>query len=568
MMNQYLFNIFSRISSAHLDILLLIGLGLFGGTIGGRLFQKLKIPQVVGYIAVGILIGQSGFNIVNIETTQVLQPLSFFALGLIGFMIGGELKREVFKKYGRQFFIILFSEGMFAFVAVSLFIGILGQLILGNPSVSWALGILLGAMASATAPAATTDVLWEYRAKGPLTTTVFGIVALDDALALFLFALASIIAEKFMGAGGSGGIFQAIARPFYEISGAIFLGGVSGLVLAEIIKRYREREKILAFSLGTVLFVLGFSLTFKMDMLLAAMTLGAVIVNRVPRLSRETFSLVGAFSAPIYVLFFVLVGAKLNIRMINVSILLLAAIYLFARSFGKMFGANFGALASKAQPAVRKYLPYCLFSQAGVAIGLSIVAYHLFPGQIGNAIVVVITTSTFIVQLIGPPCVKFAVTKAQEIGLNITEEDILVKTRVEEAMDAKPAVIHEEAPLSEVLDAFRNNNNLYFPVINKSNDLIGVITVDSIRQAFSESSLGNLVLALDLTEPVIVTIVPGAYLIEAREVMESNGLDYLPVVFGKNKLAGFIERRMIINFLSRKIIEAEKKVSLLSQNNR
>ena len=217
-------HIFSSISIVHLNILFFLGLALFGGVMGGRIFQKIKVPQVVGYIFIGIILGRTGFNLINSEIIEMMRPFTYLALGLIGFMIGGELKKEVFQKYGKQFFVILLSEGLGAFLFVFLSIGILGQFFLGTGAASWVLALLLGAIASATAPAATTDVLWEYKSRGPLTSIVLGIVALDDVLALVLFAAVASIAGKFLGQNNGEGLMLSIIHPIYEIIGAIILG--------------------------------------------------------------------------------------------------------------------------------------------------------------------------------------------------------------------------------------------------------------------------------------------------------------------------------------------------------
>lgn len=269
----------TRISVVHLNILLLLGLALFGGTIGGRLFQKIRIPQVVGYIAIGIIIGMSGLKIINHDTIMTLQPFSYFALGLIGFMIGGELKREVLVKYGKQFINILLCEGIAAFLVVSFFTGIAGTLLFGNWKFAWALGLLLGAIASATAPAATTDVLREYKTRGPLTRTVLGIVALDDGLALLLFALAASIADSLTGNNHNNGLLRTFVQPLYEIGGSIVMGILAGIILSKLARKYSEEKRLLAFSIGTVLFVSGLALAIHVDMLLAAMTLGVIVCS-------------------------------------------------------------------------------------------------------------------------------------------------------------------------------------------------------------------------------------------------------------------------------------------------
>ncbi|MFA5262037.1 MAG: cation:proton antiporter, partial [Candidatus Omnitrophota bacterium] len=239
-------SLIANISHFHLNMLLILGLALFGGTIGGRLFQKIKIPQVVGYILIGFVLGPSVIGIINAQMLQTLLPFSYFALGLIGFMIGGELNRETFRKYGRQFTIILLFEGLFAFVLVTLLIGTIGSLFFKDTKMIWSFALLLGAISSATAPAATTDVLWEYKAKGPLTTMVFGIVALDDVLAILLFAIASSFVRHLLGISQNTS-FAALLQPVYEIGGALLLGGIAGQILVAIINHYQQKERMLVF---------------------------------------------------------------------------------------------------------------------------------------------------------------------------------------------------------------------------------------------------------------------------------------------------------------------------------
>ena len=261
--------------------------------------------------------------------------------------------------------------------------------------------------------------------------------------------------------------------------------------------------------------------------------------------------------------FFVLFGAKLNLSHMSLFMTLLAAIYLVGRTAGKMFGANFGARISGAPKAIQKYLPLCLFSQAGVAIGLSILAGQRFPGEIGNAIVIIITTTTFIVQIIGPPFIKFAVTKAGEVGLNITEEDLLQKTKVKDIMDKNPPFIYEGMQLPDILKIFSENVNLYYPVVNNEKELRGIITVEGIKQTLMNSDLGGLVLAHDLMEPVIATVNPETMMPEAKEILDKRGIEYLPVVTKNNKVVGFMESRMFNKFISTKIIQLQKKTDSL-----
>ncbi|RKY30409.1 MAG: sodium:proton exchanger [Candidatus Omnitrophota bacterium] len=560
-MLEHLANILNKISIFHLNILFLLGLALFGGTIGGRIFQKLKIPQVVGYMAIGILIGESGLKIVNHDITQTLQPFSYFALGLIGFMIGGELKKDLLVKYGKQFIHILLFEGLTAFIAVTVFTTTVGIFLFKDWKLSLSLGLLLGAISSATAPAATTEVLREFKARGPLTKTVLGIVAMDDGLALLLFAIAFSVAGSLIG-GVHENTLRIFIHPFYEIGLSIIIGILSGLVLKEFLKKYSEKERILVFSIGAVLLVCGFALAINVDMLLAVMTLGAIISNSLAQKSKEIFRLLSGFTPPIYVLFFVLVGAELNISYMSFAIFLLLLVYLIGRSAGKMSGAIIGARISNAPEAVRKYLPLCLFSQAGVAIGLSILASNNFPGEIGNAIVIVITATVFILELIGPYFVKVAVTKAGEVGLNITEEDYLQKTMVKEVMDKNPPLIKVDTPLDKILKIFSQTANLYYPVVSADGKLSGIISIDSIKNIITERELAGLVLAADLKEPVVETISETALLSDAQKIFEKFQIDYLPVITEENKISGFIERRIFDRIVSTKIVELQQQSEL------
>ncbi len=563
-MLEHLAQILARISVLHLNILFLLGLALFGGTIGGRLFQRLRIPQVVGYIIIGVLIGQSGLKIVNGNIIAALRPFNYFALGLIGFMVGGELKKEVFARYGKQLMSILLCEGITPFLLVTFFTGIAGSLLFGPRPFVWALALLLGSIASATDPATTTSVLKEYKTRGPLTTNIFGIVALDDGLALLLFAVASSIAGVLIGHAGEG-VLKAVIYPLYEMAGAVAIGYVSGLILNGILRKYVEKEKILAFSIGMVLLVTGLALAANVSMLLAVMTLGIVVVNFRPQKSKEIFNLVEGFTPPIYVLFFVLVGAKLKFSHMTLSILFLVFIYLFFGMAGKMLGANIGARLSRAPKVVLKYLPFSLFSQAGIAIGLSILAAQHFPGDIGDTLVIIITATTFATQIFGPPFTKFAVTKAGEVNLNITEEDIIQKSTVRDMMDENPPLIYENMKLGDILKIFSESDYLYYPAVDKDKHLRGIITVEGIKQAFLETDIGGLILAHDLMEPVLVKTFAEVPISEVRETLSKYDIEYLPVTDKSNKIEGFIERKKLNKFISTKILELQEQADSLEK---
>ncbi len=553
------------IASHHLNSLFLLGVALFGGTIGGRLFQKLKIPQVVGYIAIGIILGESGLKIVDHDTIQALRPLSYFALGLIGFMIGGELKKDVILRHGKQFLAILLSEGIVTFFMVGFVTSIIGKFLLGSWEMGLSIGLILGAISSATAPAATTGVLWEYKTKGPLTRTILGIVAMDDGLALILFAIASAIAGSLLGMKGEESLLSTFMHPVIEMGGAVILGGVSAYILNLLLRRYSEKDRVLAFSIGIVLIVLGFAQVMGFDMILAAMVLGAATVNLVPHRSAELFELVESFAPPIHVLFFVLVGTKINFQSMSTTVLVIGATYLVARSLGKMLGAWFGGKISKAPRTVTRYLPLCLFAQAGVAIGLSILAGQKFPGDLGNMIVIVITAATFVVEIVGPWFVKLGVTKAGEIGLNLTEDDLIRMSRAEDVMDSEITRIKESASLEKILLIFSEEDNLNYPVVDNEGRLKGILTIHSVKDTFMAQELSEFLIAADLLEPVREKVEKDMPLHEARRKMTTAHLSYLPVMDG-DRFLGMIEDRLIEKHITQKLLEYERKIVSLEDS--
>jgi len=317
-------------------ILLILGIGVFGGIIGAAIFQRLHIPQVVGYIAMGLLIGDVGLGLVSQDAIRDLESLNLFALGIIGFLVGGELHLDIFRKQGKQLLSILLFEGVGAFVIVGLPVAVIVFLISGDAAVAAASGIVFGAIASATDPASTLNVLWEYRSRGVLTTTLVAIVALDDALAMTLYGMGTTAARVLT--GESADIAGQILQTSMELGGAVLLGVVSGFVLRFLVRWLKRKEKNFAITVAVILLVIGVCAMLGMDVILAAMTLGVTLVNIAPRRSEEMFAAIRSFAEPIYVIFFVLVGARLNVEAMPGWLWGIVAVYVLGRSTGKIAG--------------------------------------------------------------------------------------------------------------------------------------------------------------------------------------------------------------------------------------
>ncbi len=558
-------NIPDFIKDPHLPIILIIGMSVFIGTLISKLFQRLRIPQVVGYIVIGLFLGNSGIGFITPESIEKLRYFNFFALGIIGFMIGGELHRDVFKKYGKQFIGILVLEGISAFFIVGILSGLITYFVTSDVSKAVALGLILGAISSATAPAATVDVLWEYKARGPLTTAVFAIVALDDGLALLLYGISASIAAKLV--GGSGSILEALGHSGYELFGAIVIGIGAGWGLNFLIRSVRDHDKTLTFVLGTLGMVIGLNVMLGLDLILSSMTLGLVVMNLAPRRSRESFDIIERFAPPIFVLFFVIVGARLSIGSMTGWMWILAIAFVLGRSLGKIFGAGFGGRIFKAHENVRKYLGLCLFSQAGVAIGLAILASDRFTTEltagitVGDAVILIVTATTFLVQIIGPPCVKVAIEKAGEAGMNVTEEDILAMYKVRDVMDSETPAFAKNTTITVILPQIARTNTLSYPVIDSERSLLGIITLDSLKSSFISEGLIDWLLAFDVMSPVTDVVTEDIPLSEAITRMREQELEYLPVVQcdNNNRLAGMIEYRAVNRFISNEILKRSQQ---------
>ncbi len=546
--------------SKELNLVLVIGIAVFGGAVGADIFRKLRIPQVVGFVVIGLLLGESGLNLISRNVVETFSPFNMFALGIIGFMIGGELRGEEFSKYGKQFFIILCSEGLAAFVLVALLSGFAALYFTGDVSTSIAIALILGAVASATAPAATVNVLWEYKTRGPLTSTVLAIVALDDGLALLLYGVASSLAVALLGET-RGSKLSSVLGAGFEIGGAIIVGISMGLLLSFVLRRITDSDKALIFIASSVLLVIGISMLLNLGAILAAMALGVTVANVAPRRRKRTFDLMKNFAPPIYVLFFVLAGAHLVLTEITGWMIVMVIVYLVGRTAGKACGSWFGARWSKAPNVVRKYLGFCLLSQAGVAIGLAIISSRLFTGQIGHAIVVIVMTTTFVVEIFGPMFVRLGVKRAGEVGLNITEEDLIRTYTVKDVMDTKVPAVSAGMSLSEVIKVVSTTESFYYPVVDKDEKLIGAITLDGIRNTFATQELNDWLVVLDIMEPVVAKLEPDMMLSAALEETRRIDIEHVPVVSstGDDKLAGILDCRAVRRFLSAEVLERQQK---------
>lgn len=432
-------------------ILLGISIALIAGLISNRLIKLVNLPNVTGYLIVGILLGPYLFSLFNKNLTGLLNEemikglgiIVDIALGFIAFSIGSEFKLSSIKKIGKGIISITLLQALAAMIFVDIALSIF---CLCTKSFNENLPIILtlGAIATATAPAATLMVIKQYKAKGPVTDTLLPVVAFDDAVGLILFSLSFSIAQVFAkqqaGLGGASiNIMDILVLPLLEIVLSLVIGGLIGLILSYGMKAFKSRANrlicmISAVFLGVALCsISGELINVELSSLLTCMMIGAVFCN----LKKDAVVILDGierWTPAIFMLFFILSGAELNFSLITLPVLIICIVYLIARSLGKYLGARFGATLEKKNDNIKKYLGLTLLPQAGVAIGMARSSSSVFKGLADNAILenplftgvdylygiagtitAVVLCATLVYELVGPVITKIALTKAGEI---------------------------------------------------------------------------------------------------------------------------------------------------------
>lgn len=409
-----------------MSILLSVSLALIAGLLMTRLFKPLKLPSVTAYLIAGVLVGPyclgafgfDGVGFTSHEAVSGLSLISEVALGFIAFSIGNEFRLEDLKKTGKQAFAIGIFQALLATIFVDLALLVISQIIPDKLSVSQA--ITLGAIATATAPAATLMVVRQYKASGPLTKLLLPIVALDDAIGLIVFAVSFGIAKTLV--IGQVDLISIIVNPLIEITLSLMLGAVMGVVLTYLEKLFNSNTNRLNLTIGVVFLTASLSMLdfnvgpihIQFSSLLVCMMLGTVFCNICP-LSHDLMERSDKWTSPLFALFFVISGAELELSVFtDIAIVAIGVIYIIFRSLGKYFGSFISAKAVKCEPQICKYLGITLLPQAGVALGMCTTAMAL--GEQGNLIRNITLFAVLVYELFGPLFTRMALTAAGEIS--------------------------------------------------------------------------------------------------------------------------------------------------------
>jgi Kef-type K+ transport system membrane component KefB len=407
-----------------MEILIQLSLSLVGGLLMSRLAKLLNLPAVTAYLVCGLLLGPyllgaldiTGIGFTTPESVSRLDIISQTALGFIAFTIGNEFRVAQLKAMGRQAITVGIFQAVFTTALVD---AALVALHFANPElISISSAITLGAIAAATAPAATLMVVRQYKADGPLTKLLLLVVAIDDAVGLVLFSASFGVASALE--SGAISILTVLVEPVVEIVLSLALGGFAGWVLYRVEKYFHSRSKRLSISIGFVLLTVGLSMAeFEaggvrcgFSLLLVCMMTGTVFCN-ICDFSEELMSRVDGWTAPLFVLFFVLSGAELNLGILaNPLVLLIGVVYIVSRSFGKYLGSYVSCAATGCSEKITKHLGITLLPQAGVALGMALTAQQLAGGAVVRNVVLF---SVLVYELVGPALTKRSLIAAGEI---------------------------------------------------------------------------------------------------------------------------------------------------------
>ena len=430
-----------------MNILLSVSVALLTGLLMTRAFKPFKLPAVTAYLIAGVLIGPycigalhiEGLGFSTMDEVSVLSLVSQVALGFIAFSIGNEFRLSDLKKIGKQAFVI----GIFQALVATLFVdlALLAVHLMMPEKLTLAQALTLGAIATATAPAATLMVVRQYKAKGPLTSLLLPIVALDDAVGLVAFAVSFGIAKTLV--SGTVDLISILVNPLVEIVCSLLLGAIMGWFLTQLEKMFNSNTNRLNMTIAFVFMTVALSMmSFHIgpvhvgfSSLLVCMMLGTVFCNICP-LSHDLMGAADKWTSPLFALFFVISGAELELSVFtDIAIVGIGVIYIIFRCLGKYTGTFASAKATKCEPQICKYLGITLFPQAGVALGMCTTAMQL--GAQGNLIRNITLFAVLVYEIVGPLLTKMALTAAGDIKPMSEEVKNRRQTKLEQAKAEK-----------------------------------------------------------------------------------------------------------------------------------
>ncbi len=410
-------NMQAALTGLNIHPLLIIGIMVFLGFYFGKIMKFIRLPSIIGFMIIGVLIGPSLFGILSESFQESISFITDIALSFVAVSIGLELSFSSLKQQGKGIIITIFAESFMAFLLV------FGALYLLTGDLP--LALLFGAIAPASAPAGTVAIIKEYKARGPLTKALYSVVGFDDGLGIIIFGFAAAFAKSILGAEmgmETGNFLTLIAAPLKEVVLSIIVGAATAFFFSIFARFLRTGKDIFLLLFATVFITAGLSLMLHLSLILTNMVIGIIIVNTQPKNTLEKIhDELSEIMPLLFILFFVLAGANLHVSAIPV-LGMVGLVYILGRSVGLVSGAMLGSTVGKLSENIRKYLGLGILSQAGVAIGLSLiikkefVAFGTHGTAIGNTIITTVTATSIFFEIIGPILTKIGLERAGEIS--------------------------------------------------------------------------------------------------------------------------------------------------------
>lgn len=382
------------------------------------LAKNYNIPIVVGYVFLGILLSVEVISILpflklehKVWYAYIINNFEYItqiALGFIAFTIGSELSLKLFKKLGKSITFIVLIQGLGAFILV---FG--GVLLIGYEMY---LALILGAIASATAPAATVMVIREYKAEGPVTSMILAVVGLDDALALIIFSLINPIAYNQYTGGGKLNFNHMVVMPLIEVLGSILAGILIGYLSVKLMASFEDKTKKVLTLIATIMLGISLSNLLNLSPLITNMAVGFSYRN-FARKNLNIADYIDTLTIPLYAMFFILAGTEIRFSSVDLSFIILAVVYTTTRMIGKIGGASLGGILSNASENIKKYVGLGLLPQSGVAIALAYTIQQQFTqSNIGQLVFNILLFTAALTEIFGSFATKYALTKADELN--------------------------------------------------------------------------------------------------------------------------------------------------------
>ncbi|MGB2660952.1 MAG: cation:proton antiporter [Candidatus Omnitrophota bacterium] len=407
--------------AAHFNIVLMFGIILIAGYIAGRVANFFRLPKVTGYIAAGVLLEPSFLGLLPEHFINNSTIISNFALCVITYAIGGSLNFSRIRKLGNTIWIMTIFESVITFLLISaglfLALPVLGRFLGVNiqPAFYLPLAILAGSLGAPTDPTPTLAVKEEYKADGPVTTTILGIGAFDDAMGIIIFSIAIAVGAAVLGGAGASAA-STIAKPLAGIFFSLVNGAIFALILLFAARKVQDKGVLVVMIFGALFSCFGVAQMLKLDELLSTMTLGCVIVNLAKDEEKFFISIRDYFEEMIFLIFFVVAGAHLQLNVLK-SALWIVIVFVILRVLGKIFGAFIGAVISGAQAKVKKYTAFGLIPQGGIVVGLALlVKQNEVFSPISPILLNTILGTTVLFEFIGPLFTEVALKRSDEIG--------------------------------------------------------------------------------------------------------------------------------------------------------